>query len=196
VDLTSPSESAVANTDVVMLYGEDGRDALWAGSTADILYGGNDGDWLSGGAGNDTLYGGNSASDGGVNSGGSTWTVTGVTGNFDDLLDGGTGNDVLIGGSGNDLLVGGLGSDTLTGGAGADRFAFKSDWNTAANRDQVTDFNYAQGDRLVALDGMTGITVATSGFVTQVSYNSQVVMSINRQFLSDIGGDWNNLFTS
>lgn len=67
------------------------------------------------------------------------------------VLDGQAGNDTLDGGAGNDTLTGGAGKDTLTGGSGADRFVF----NTLPSAqvpdvaDVVTDFNVADGDRVV-----------------------------------------------
>jgi len=56
-------------------------------------------------------------------------------------LFGGAGDDTLIGGAGNDTLSGAGGGDDLTGGAGADTFQFRSSGDsTAANPDQVLDF--------------------------------------------------------
>jgi RTX calcium-binding nonapeptide repeat (4 copies) len=53
--------------------------------------------------------------------------------------------------SGNDWLWGGMGGDSLTGGIGADTFS----WNDTAEsgtfswtRDNIVDFNRAEGDRL------------------------------------------------
>ncbi len=65
-------------------------------------------------------------------------------------LNGGTGNDTLEGGAGNDVLIGGLGTDTLTGGTGADIFAFNllSELGLGINRDVITDFDSAQGDKI------------------------------------------------
>jgi Ca2+-binding RTX toxin-like protein len=183
VDLTASGLSGTQ--EVVTLYGEDGRDALWTGSGNDILYGGNGGDWLSGGLGNDTIHGGNSASDGGVNSDGRTWKVNlqaGKTGDFDDVLDGGVGADRLFGGSGNDLLVGGSGTDTVTGGAGADRFAFRAAPGAGNfwNPDIVTDFNHAQGDRLVALDGMSSLTMQ-NGTMPNGEFSGQACLNVHYQ---------------
>jgi Ca2+-binding RTX toxin-like protein len=60
-----------------------------------------------------------------------------------DVLLGGHGNDVLVGGAGNDTLAGGAGVNDLVGGAGADRFL------VGHGKDVITDFNAAEGDRLV-----------------------------------------------
>lgn len=72
--------------------------------------------------------------------------VPGVTllgGNGADRLIGGHGDDVLVGGRGNDVLAGGAGNDDLIGGQGADRFV------VGQGKDVITDFNPAEGDRLV-----------------------------------------------
>ncbi|WP_205371012.1 choice-of-anchor Q domain-containing protein [Thermoleptolyngbya sp. PKUAC-SCTB121] len=74
----------------------------------------------------------------------------------DDWLVGSTGGDTLLGSGGNDLLWGGAGSDTLTGGAGADTFVYVGATLKSAlahsrlsSLDRITDFNPAQGDRLL-----------------------------------------------
>lgn len=80
-----------------------------------------------------------------------------VTGAGDDLINGGWGNDRPLGGRGNDVidggvsndrLIGGEHNDTLTGGAGADTFVFAA----GDGRDVITDFDAAEGDRLLLLD--------------------------------------------
>ncbi|KAA0583491.1 calcium-binding protein [Azospirillum sp. B21] len=69
-------------------------------------------------------------------------TLTG--GDGDDTLCGWSGNDLLAGGAGDDLLFGGRGKDTLTGGEGADLFVT----GRGGGRDLVTDFDFAEGDRI------------------------------------------------
>ena len=51
--------------------------------------------------------------------------------------------NTLIGGKGDDILDGRGGDDVLTGGPGADFFVISS------GRDQITDFNPAEGDQIV-----------------------------------------------
>ena len=100
------------------------------------LYGDDGDDILNGNLGNDTCYGG--------------------AGN--DTVRGGQGNDVLFGGDGDDYLSGDLGDDTMTGGPGADTFrAF-----AGGGHDVITDFNAAEGDRIV-LDPGTTYTATQSG---------------------------------
>lgn len=69
-------------------------------------------------------------------------TLTGGSG--DDTLCGWSGNDFLAGGAGDDLLIGGRGRDMLTGGEGADLFVT----GRGGGRDLVTDFDFAEGDRI------------------------------------------------
>jgi len=118
--------ATVTSTGAVSLTG-NGEDNVLTGNAAINT--------LRGGAGNDTLYGlgGNDI-------------LYGDDGN--DVLYGGIGNDKLDGGAGDDLLVGGEGKDTLTGGLGADHFVFSTAAITAM-ADSITDFNSAQGDKIV-----------------------------------------------
>jgi serralysin len=151
------------------LRGDDGSDSLLGGSSFDDINGnmGNDtafggvgDDWVVGGKDNDVVYG-NDGSD----------LVYGNLG--DDICIGGDGNDTLRGGQGADSLMGDAGADyvsgdrgedTVAGGAGADLFhSF-----TGAETDRVTDFNFAEGDR-VLLDPGTMFTVAQVGADTVVT---------------------------
>ncbi|QEY31560.1 calcium-binding protein [Synechococcus sp. RSCCF101] len=108
-----------------VLSGERGNDDLRGNDGSDVLIGGSGSDALRGGKGRDRLNGGQG----------------------DDLLSGGLGSDVLLGGDGDDVLNGNQGSDTMTGGLGADRFLLNR------GNDLITDFDLAQGDRLVVLAG-------------------------------------------
>lgn len=76
--------------------------------------------------------------------GGAGDSVTG--GRLSDTLSGGDGSDTLDGGAGADTIIGGAGVDLITGGDGADLFQFYRP--RPADRDIVTDFNSAEGDRL------------------------------------------------
>ena len=96
-----------ANTGIVELYGEGGRNTINAGGAPGTgggffgkvrLFAGDLGDTLGGSYGHDELHGG-----------------AGV-----DTIDGGEGNDVMVGGGGADTLRGNGGADDITGGAGAD----------------------------------------------------------------------------
>jgi Ca2+-binding RTX toxin-like protein len=70
-----------------------------------------------------------------------------IGGRGNDILRGGSGNDILVGGRGDDFLQGFGGSDVLTGGAGADTFWWH--WsNGPGDRDVITDFNRAEGDKI------------------------------------------------
>lgn len=68
-----------------------------------------------------------------------------------DTLKGMAGNDRLDGGAGDDTLIGGAGADLLVGGSGADLFVFQTVGESriaATGRDEIADFNAAEGDRL------------------------------------------------
>ena len=105
--------------DIINLAGSDHNDVLAGDSRDNVLFGGD---------GNDKLYGG--------------------PGGGDDYLSGEEGDDALYGGIGDDFLVGGPGADRLVGGQGADGFRFEPG-DTGDINDVITDFNPAQGDRIV-----------------------------------------------
>ena len=62
-----------------------------------------------------------------------------------DVLYGTASSDIIDGGAGNDTIISGSGFDTLTGGHGADTFVF----NSSTQYVTITDFNPAEGDRVV-----------------------------------------------
>ncbi len=159
------------------IEGGDGNDTILGGDGNDLILEGQGGnDIISGGAGNDEIWVGSSYStpvftvtvDG--NDGNDTINVQGVNG----VVRGGAGTDVIRAGFGTLSINGGDGDDqlivagpswsindgaqTLTGGAGADLFAFGPS-SRNGQRDVITDFNAAEGDRisLSAGDGRTGI---------------------------------------
>lgn len=142
------------------LYGEDGDDYLRGEEGNDIIDGGLGNDLGEGGSGADKLYGGDG--DDVLKGQADADQLFGDDGA--DLLEGGLGNDQLTGGAGDDQLNGGEGVDRLTGGTGADQFLFGQDsvrmsgGGLAAQRDTITDFDWANGDRidLRDIDAVTG----------------------------------------
>ena len=77
-----------------------------------------------------------------------------LTGNAcDNTMYGNAAANKLMGEGGNDLLIGGLGKDTLTGGLGSDTFSFY-DEATSTNVDTITDFNAAEGDKILLAAGV------------------------------------------
>jgi Ca2+-binding RTX toxin-like protein len=113
---------------------------------ADTINGTGTEDFLSGGKGRDILRG-----QGGT-----------------DLIYGGQDVDRLEGGTGDDQLTGGIGKDRLTGGLGADSFVFQG---FAEGGDTITDFNGAEGDRLVfSTAGFGGATTVLSGAVLNTAH--------------------------
>lgn len=110
-----------------ILAGAGGNDSLSGLEGNDTITGGTGADRLAGNAGNDLLAGNTGA----------------------DNLFGGTGDDTLQGGRGADRLTGGQGADRLIGGRGADQFLMRED----GGQDIVTDFVFADGDRIVLTAG-------------------------------------------
>ena len=71
-----------------------------------------------------------------------------VGGTSNETINGLVGDDWLTGGTGIDTLTGGAGNDLLTSGAGADIFKWGTEALLAANADTVTDYTFAQGDKI------------------------------------------------
>jgi Ca2+-binding RTX toxin-like protein len=93
-------------------------------------------------------------------------TIAAAGGN--DIVNAGRGDDQIDGGAGNDQIGGLEGSDSLTGGIGADQFIFDSSSPSLSSDgiDTITDFNVAEGDKIVATlstfnrqSGSTNLTV-------------------------------------
>jgi hypothetical protein len=85
-------------------------------------------------------------------------------------------------------LSGGAGDDTLSGGTGADTFH----GSAGAGYDVVTDFNYAEGDR-VQLDAGTSYHLIQAGPDLVIDMGAGVEMVLKNTQLSSLGSDW--LFT-
>lgn len=153
-----------------VLQGNVGDDSIAAGGGADLVYGGQSNDFLHGNTGDDRLYGDN-GQDTVAGGQGADFVQGGQGDDFvfgdlgDDVVLGGRGDDQVFGGAGNDYLSGDLGADTLTGGAGADIFHSFG----GAGLDLVTDFNQADGDRVLLDPG-------TSYVLSQVGGDVHVVM--------------------
>ncbi|HEX7885829.1 MAG TPA: hypothetical protein VF474_07615 [Phenylobacterium sp.] len=172
------------------LRGDAGNDRITGGSGFDDINGNMGADTASGGAGEDWVVGGK---DNDSLSGGDAYDL--VYGNLGaDTCDGGDGNDIVRGGQQNDVLSGGAGddylsgdrdNDTITGGAGADTFHSFGE----AGIDRITDFNRAQGDR-VLLDAGTTYTVAQSGADTVVSMTGGGHVILAGVTLSSLSDGW------
>ena len=172
------------------LRGDAGDDSVSGGSGFDDINGnmgndtlrGNDGeDWVVGGKDNDLIFGdaafdivyGNMGAD----------TVDGGAGN--DWVRGGQGDDSVIGGAGDDWLWGDRGNDTISGGAGADLFYSFS----GAGIDRITDFSFAEGDRL-KLEGSPSRTITQVGadVVVDMGNGDQVILV--GVSLASLGSGW------
>jgi Ca2+-binding RTX toxin-like protein len=168
------------------LDGGDGDDLLYGDAGEDLLIGGHGNDTIDGGDGSDAvslvdaLAGvlvdlsskkpvarSLSKDKAGVGTD-QMLRIEHVTGSaFNDRLvgDGGAnhlngrgGDDTLAGGKGDDVLTGGTGRDVISGGVGADAFSFATGDSSlsASLSDVISDFKFADGDR-IRLEGLADI---------------------------------------
>ena len=119
-------------------------------------------DWRLGDTSDDLLAGG--ALDDRLNGRDGNDVLQGGAGN--DILLGGHGRDRIFGGAGRDQIEGGANRDILTGGAGGDSFVFRT---AGPAGDRITDFNGAEGDRLVFYKAGFG---GAAGVLSGASLNS------------------------
>jgi hypothetical protein len=172
------------------MRGGDGRDRMAGGDDFDDMHGNQGEDTLAGGAGGDWVVGGKDDDQLFGEDGGDV-----VLGNIgDDLVDGGGGDDVVRGGQGDDLVFGWSGDDwisgdrgvdTLSGGSGADVFHTFGE----AGRDLVTDFSFAEGDRVQLLSGAQ-YSVAQVGADVVVSTAGGGELVLQNVQLSSLGAGW------
>jgi len=154
------------------INGNMGHDTATGGLGDDWVVGGKDNDLLFGNVGGDLVYGnlGNDTCDGGEGA---------------DTIRGGQDDDVVRGFSGADYVSGDRGDDTMTGGTGADLFhSFGS-----ADLDLVTDFNFAEGDR-VLLDPGTRYTVRQVVTDVEIDMEGGGKMILQGVFLTSLGAGW------
>ncbi|HYH19068.1 MAG TPA: S8 family serine peptidase [Azospirillum sp.] len=89
---------------------------------------------------------------------------------------GGDGNDTVVGNDADNVLAGWRGADVLTGGAGADRFVL----NTQTDADVVTDFVFAQGDRIqIAAGAVWTVADASGGALVSLGANSLLLQGVS-----------------
>lgn len=173
------------------IAGGAGNDAMYGGPGDDWLHGNVGDDSLSGGAGNDMIYGGQ-GNDRVFLSDGDDWVHVNLG---DDVAYGGAGADVFYGGqghdslhgdAGNDWLSGDKGNDVLTGGAGADTFRFVA---SPGDHDTVTDFSYADGDRVQLEPGET-YTATQVGADVLVTLGGGLDITLTGVNLASLGAGW------
>lgn len=73
-----------------------------------------------------------------------------------DTLRAGKKGGVLVGQAGNDVLADNIGDDVMSGGEGADKFVFDLRSHTGTGHDLITDFSFAEGDRMQVLTAEAG----------------------------------------
>ncbi|HLZ75489.1 calcium-binding protein, partial [Phenylobacterium sp.] len=201
--------AAIATVHGVSLVGGSAAETLTGGAGDDTINGGGGADHLIGGAGNDTYIVPNSSATIIENAGGGTDTViakgdyvlganlenltissdatnswAGTGNELNNVIIGNAGANKLSGMAGNDTLDGGAGNDTLTGGAGADVFRF----NHGGGADVVTDFSYADGDRVHVTD--SHYTVSQVGANTVIDLGGGDTMVLQHVTLSTLHSDW------
>ncbi|MEZ5691991.1 MAG: calcium-binding protein [Rickettsiales bacterium] len=154
------------------IYGENGNDTIYAGAGNDTVYGGAGDDLIYSQAGDNLIVGGAGAdtingftgistvsyadSSAAVNINLATNANTGGDAQGDVLqgvtnIIGSDFADNLTGDYKNNTITGGSGVDTITGGSGFDIFKYLADTDSgtgAGNRDIITDFSHAQGDKI------------------------------------------------
>lgn len=163
-----------------LIEGGWGRDDINGNMGADTVRGGDDADWVRGGKDNDIVYG-DAGDDPHLNGNlGNDYVFGGVGA---DSCFGGQGQDTLNGQEGNDFLSGDLGNDVLTGEGGADRFYFAA----GGGADIITDFDTAEGDKLVLKAG-TVYNTSVSGGSTIVGLGGGDTITLQGVTLS--GSDW------
>ena len=161
---------ALDGDDVVC--GEEGDDVISGGAGNDRLFGGDGNDAIKGDAGNDLVYG-NIGND----------TLYGDDGA--DTIRGGQDNDLIFGGAGDDWIFGDRGDDTITGGAGADRFYIFA----GAGVDRVTDFNAAEGDRVI-IDGNLPYSISFVNGDAYISVGASDMMILSGVSSPTALGNW------
>ena len=105
-------------------------------------------------------------------------------------LFGDSGSDKLIGGSADDLIVGGYGNDTMKGGAGADTFRIVQGKTSGTGRDEITDFNMFEGDKLDLRGILTGsgFTASNAGqFLDWAITGDDVMLKVDPLGISNFG---------
>jgi Ca2+-binding RTX toxin-like protein len=174
------------------LRGEAGDDSINGGSGFndmngnmgnDTLHGGVGTNWVVGGQGDDSLVGGGGFQDLVLGNLGNDTLSAGTQAN---VMRGGQGDDVIVGGSGNDYISGDRGNDTETGGGGADIFH----GSQTIGVDQITDFNYAQGDRVELDPGTIVQSMTQVGANTVVDLGNGSEMILQNTQLSTLPSDW------
>ena len=118
--------------------------------------------------------------------------IDGTGNGLDNEIHGGKGNNVLSGGAGEDDLYGRQGQDILIGGMGADTFVFETSAESPfLARDEILDFNSAEGDKIDLHDIAVFETGALS-FIHQSNFIAGVQGQVrfeNGALETDIDGD-------
>ncbi|WP_298625129.1 type I secretion C-terminal target domain-containing protein [uncultured Legionella sp.] len=100
------------------------------------------------------------------------------------LVNGSVANDILVGYASNESFYGGLGEDVMTGNGGANTYLFDaaSVNGQSVERDTITDFNPANGDKIVFLNDIFG--GGTNPLQNQVHASTVNVDGVNSTLLT------------
>ena len=169
------NDSIMGGSQYNLINGNQGADTIVGHSTV--------GDSILGGQGNDLIDLVGSRAHNDVNGNIGSDTIHGGSGG--DTLRGGQGDDLVVGGSGADWISGDRGNDTLTSGGGGDTFHMALGYGS----DQVTDFNYAEGDRVIVDHGAI-YTLSMSGADTLVDLGGGDRMLLKNITLSSLPTGW------
>ncbi len=160
-----------------LVFGGQGNDSLSGGDNNDQLYGAAGDDWLSGDLGDDQVFGAIGRDT--VYGGAGQDLLSGLR--DDDVIYGGVGadtiwsgagNDIAYGGADNDLIYGSVGNDRFYGDTGADTFIFEP----GSGVDEVMDFSFAAGDRLMLSGQSYTIRDTAEGMALDLSGGGSIIL--------------------
>lgn len=183
------------------LTGWSGIDLLHGGAGADSITGGSGFNDINGNQGDDTIVGVSTVGDW-LSGGQGSDSITAVGSHVHNLVFGNMGADTLVAGSGGDLLLGGQGDDLIQGGAGSDWISGDRGQNTLSGGggadifhashtgvDLVTDFNAAEGDRVLVDPGVT-YTVSQDGTDTVIALSTGGRMTLAGVDSATLSSGW------
>ncbi|MFN5161531.1 MAG: M10 family metallopeptidase C-terminal domain-containing protein, partial [Cyanobacteriota bacterium] len=98
-------------------------------------------------------------------------------------ITGNAGANSLTGTAFADILIGGGGNDTLIGGGGADTFRFDTTPNSTTNRDILTNFNPAEGDRIELENAVFTALTTTGSLATGAFVVGSIFTTLDQRIL-------------
>ena len=112
------------------------------------------------------------------------------------MVTGGIGNDTIVSSTGADTITGGVGVDAMTGSTGGDRFVFAAgdSSSTAGSNDSISDFSFADGDKMalgvVSTLANTLVGTAATDYAQALSDATALIGSGSRDIVAiQVGAD-------